>query len=151
MAVATINNENLCRLLFYHRMVSEDGALGKEAFPTNELIEAQGKSVSVDVMSSLSVPEHIYNKLVTYENPKAGRSKWGYAFANSAEIESVLSQCGKQVFKCTPDPLTSFPPAPWDHAHAKITRASEDMGKGFVRGYRDKLRQLFQQNAIRSP
>lgn len=52
----------------------------------------------------------------------------------------------KQVFDVVADPNQQDDFPKWDRAHAKIIRADSAMTKGFVRGYRDKLRSLFQSN-----
>jgi hypothetical protein len=138
------SNEAVIRLLFHHRMVSEIGILSPEAFPTDELIEKGGKSVSVDRSALLKVPEQVRCKLVTYERPDKGRAKWGYAESVVQKIEGILDADGRSVFSVFADPLENFPPSPWDHAHAKVVRADASFGKGFVRGYRDKLIEAFQ-------
>jgi len=142
-------SEQLIRLLFHHRMVDSSGVLGSEAFPTEELIEKNGKSVSVDRLSMINRLDLIYHKLLTYENPTKGRAKWGHAVASRAQIEAITSQCGKQVFSCCSDPVVgNFPPNPWDAAHAKVTRARAEYSRGFVRGYKDKLCLEFQKSVF---
>lgn len=143
-------DENVVRLLFSTRMVDGSGTLGKEAFPVDELIEKAGKSVSVDEMSQIEIPGHVSQKLETYQNPLRDRHRWGYAFATCNQIVNIKSQTGEQVYAVFKDPIeTNFPPAPWDQAHAKITRASPAFGKGFIRGYRDKLTELYQLQVVK--
>ena len=144
------DQENLVRLLFTDRMTSSAGKLEKEAFPVDELVEKNGKSVSVDRLGLLPDCKWIMHKLVTYENPSRGRARWGFALGCSGCIRSIFSQDGKQVFEVCPDPIKNFPPAPWDKAHAKIVRADVSFTKGFVRGYRDKLVDVFQGNVIKT-
>ena len=140
--------ETIIRLLFHHRMVENSGKLKKDAFPAAELAEVNGKSVSVDRAKFLLMPLHIVNKLKTYENAQKGRSKWGYCSAISSEISEIRSQGGKQVYCVLIDPIMNHPPAPWDHAHAKIVRADSNFSKGFLRGYRDKLTEVFQRSIV---
>ncbi len=151
-AAQVASEEQLVRLLFSTRMVDDSGTLGKEAFPVDELIEKSGKSVSVDELSKLDMPEHVDNKLETYQNPARDRHRWGFALAVCSQITSIMSQEGLQVYSVLKDPIEgNFPPAPWDHAHAKIIRADSSFGKGFVRGYRDKLTELYQENVEALP
>ena len=79
----------------------------------------------------------------------AARAKWGFCTAIVGEVRSIHSQCGQQVFDVFNDPIESSPPAPWDKAHAKTVRASTEFGKAFVRGYRDQLIEVFQNNVVR--
>lgn len=144
MSVKVAEFENVVRLLFSHRMTGEDGELTPEAFPTDELIEKNNKSVSVDREEMLLDYNHILNKLITYERPEKGRAKWGSSHAIVDAIVSIKDQDGTQVFRVLEDPLENYPPAPWDAAHAKIVRADESFSKGFIRGYRDKLVKVFQ-------
>ena len=143
------NEEELVRMLFTDRMTSSDGELEKEAFPVDELIEKDGKSVSVDRQELLPSFECISQKLVTYENPSRGREKWGFALGLVEGVRSISSQHEARVFEVYPDPNENFPPAPWDPAHAKIVRADASFTKGFVRGYRDKLVEVFQGRVTR--
>lgn len=143
-------DEHVVRLLFTTRMVNESGTLGKEAFPVDELIERSGKSVSVDEMSKIQIPSHVSHKLETYQNPTKGRHRWGYSYAVCHQVESIKAQTGEQVYAVFKDPIkTNFPPAPWDHAHAKIVRAQSEFTKSFIRGYRDQLTELFQQEVVK--
>lgn len=143
------DHEGIVRLLFSHKMTAENGLLTVEAFPTDELVENNNKSVSVDREVMLPDQSCIINKLVTYERPDKGRAKWGSAHATVSAIVSIKDQNGVQVFKVLEDPLHNYPPAPWDAAHAKIIRADKTFSKGFVRGYRDKLVQAFQNDVRR--
>ncbi len=143
------NQEVLVRVLFTDRMTSSDGELEKEAFPVDELVEKDGKSVSVDRLALLPSCECISHKLVTHENPCRGREKWGFALGRAEGVRAISSQDGVRVFEVYPDPIENFPPAPWDRAHAKIVRADASFTKGFVRGYRDKLVEIFQGQVTR--
>lgn len=144
MSVPVEDHEEVIRLLFTDRMTSSVGELEKEAFPVDELIERNGKSVSVDRLLLLPDRECIKCKLITYENPPRGREKWGFASGCVEYIRAIHSQDGMRVFEVYADPIENHPPAPWDPAHAKIVRADENFTKGFVRGYRDKLVEVFQ-------
>lgn len=143
------DEEELVRVLFTDRMTSSVGELEKEAFPVDELIEREGKSVSVDRLGLLPDRKWIEHKLLTYENPSRGREKWGFALGLVGAVRAISSQDGARVFEVYPDPIEHFPPAPWDRAHAKIVRADSSFTKGFVRGYRDKLVDIFQINVTR--
>lgn len=136
--------EQLVRVLFTDRMTSSAGELESEAFPVDELIEKDGKSVSVDRLDLLPDRECIKHKLITYENPSRGREKWGFALGVVGAVRAITSQDGRRVFEVYPDPIENFPPAPWDRAHAKIVRADSSFTKAFVRGYRDQLIGIFQ-------
>jgi hypothetical protein len=130
-------------------MIDGEGKLSSEAFPTDELIENGGKSVSVD-QESLILQEWLTWKLVTYERPEAGRAKWGHCKSLVATIRGITSPDGQQIFTVLEDRITgNFPPNPWDHAHAKVVRASKDFSKSFVRGYRDKLVEAFEPTILR--
>lgn len=144
MTSALGDEEKLARLLFTDRMTSSIGDLEKEAFPVDELVEKDGKSVSVDRLALLPNHECISHKLVTYENPSRGREKWGYALGIVESVRAISSQDGVRVFEVYLDPIENFPPAPWDRAHAKIVKADASFTRGFVRGYRDKLVETFQ-------
>lgn len=137
--------EEVVRLLFSDRMIGDAGVLTVQAFPIDELIESNGKSVSVD-RTSLLTPGMIEDKLVTYENPERGRERWGWCAASVSSIIQIVDQKDNTpVFDVREDQiLNNFPPNPWDHAHAKIVRAHAGMTKGFIRGYRDKLLDVFQ-------
>lgn len=139
------HSEEIARLLFEHRMVAQNGVIGKEAFPVDELIEKNNKSVSVDRTSMMEMGWYIL-KLRTYEKPENGRAGWGMAIASVRQVADITTVEGLPVFSVCEDPITSFPPPPWDPAHAKIVRAKPEYTKGFVRGYRDKLVAAFQEN-----
>jgi hypothetical protein len=143
------NEEVLVRILFTDRMTSSSGELENEAFPVDELIEKDGKSLSVDRLAFLLSHDCIKHKLITFENHSRGREKWGFALGLVGGIRSITSQDGARVFGVHPDPIENFPPAPWDRAHAKIVRADASFTKGFVRGYRDKLVEIFQAQVTR--
>jgi len=151
MNVAVCNSEDVVRLLFFHRMTSDSGVLEKEAFPADELAEVSGKSVSVDRLNLIKVPEDIDNKLATFERPEKGRSRWGFTYSGVQAVSNIRSQCGKQVFAVFEDPIENYPPAPWDAAHGKLVRANSSFSKSFVRGYRDKLVEVFQANVTHRP
>lgn len=146
MSVSVEDHEELIRILFTDRMTSSAGKLENEAFPVDELIEKDGKSVSVDRLPLLPDRGCIEYKLITYENPFRGREKWGFSSGLVEHIRAIHSQDGKRVFEVYADPIENHPPAPWDPAHAKIVRADASFTKGFVRGYRDKLIEVFQGN-----
>jgi hypothetical protein len=141
--------EHIYRLLFTDRMVDVNGKLSLEAFPTDELVEIDGKSVSVD-RESLIQDGWLVCKLITYERPRSGRAKWGHCKSLVSRVTGITSQDGEQVFSVLEDRITgNFPPNPWDEAHAKIVRAKQSFSKGFVRGYRDKLIEAFEPTATR--
>jgi len=125
-------------------MTSSNGKLENEAFPVDELIGKAGKSVSVDRLVLLPSNDWIKHKLITYENPSRGREKWGFALGRAEDVRLITSQNGAKVFEVYPDPIENYPPAPWDRAHAKIVRADASYTKGFLRGYRDRLVDVFQ-------
>lgn len=144
MTISVEDDEELIRILFTDRMTSPAGELEKEAFPVDELIEKDGKSVSVDRLNLLPDRDCIKCKLITYENPFRGREKWGFSSGFVRYIRAIHSQDGMRVFEVYADPIENHPPAPWDPAHAKIVRADASFTRGFVRGYRDKLVEVFQ-------
>jgi hypothetical protein len=143
------DNEELIRALFADQMVTTSGDLTTNAFPVDELIEKENKSVSVDRESLLSRKSLIKEKIEKNENPNSKRAKWGYATGLTSEIRNIESQCGKKVFEIYPDPISKTPADPWDNAHAKIVRADQSFSKGFIRGYRDKLIAAFQKNVTK--
>lgn len=137
------DNEIVIRLLFSDRMVVENGRLTSEAFPVDELMESNGKSVSID-RCHLMNPDWIQSKLITYEKPEKGRARWGASYSAVSNVLDIQDEAKRSVFcVCADEIIDNFPPNPWDHAHAKIVSAQPEKGKGFIRGFRDKLIDAF--------
>ena len=154
------DREDVARLLFSDQMVDpQSGTLTDAAFPTNELAEVidkktgAKKSVSVDRCDLLSDVFHVLSaKGDVLQRPDRHRSKYGYACVTAAEIRSIVFAADdgtRSVFNTFEDPIQNGNHPLWDEAHAKLVRASPELTKGFLRGYRDKLSDLFQRRMVR--
>ena len=152
------DEEEIARLIFHDQMIDPaTGKLTPAAFPTEELIEkidsrtGRAKSSSVDRCKLLQdVHETLCAKASTLENPEKNRAKWGYTCQTSARVRSILGPDNRSsVFNVFADAILDGDEPLWDHAHAKLVRAKSEYGKGFVRGYRDQLIQLFEERPIR--
>lgn len=142
------NAEDIARLLFFAQMIDDDGKITNAAFSTEELVEQNGRSVSVDRCWLLG--EGYYHilklKAAVLANDEKNRAKYGYATAMASDIRAIIGSDGCPVFDVFPDEIVQPAPDPWDCAHAKLVRARKGLTKGYVRGYRDKLQDLFSKN-----
>ncbi|MEM9059963.1 MAG: hypothetical protein AAGD13_05830 [Pseudomonadota bacterium] len=137
------DDEEVVRLLFNPQMIDDHGSLIEETcFPTQELVEKNGKSCSV-LRSALLVNKTIAIdlRLQKMANPDKNRLAYGYAEALCAQIHAIQDHSGKQIFKVFEDSILKD--GTHDKAHAKLVRASPKFSKNLVRGYRDKLVEAF--------
>ncbi len=151
-------SEEVARLLFADSMVAATtGKLKTEAFPVDELVEIEGrdgkaKSVSVDRCCQLNpLKETLQEKASKFENPKANRSKWGFAIALTEEIRSIQTPDRQQVFDVFEDPVLGGYHPKWDCAHAKLVRAHQNHTRSLIRGYRDTLIEVFSKKVEQFP
>ena len=143
--------EKIARLLFHPQMVSQEGELKPNAFPMDDLVEANGRSVSVDRCGLLGKDFHqtLAKKAAKFANPDTGRHKHGYCLAIVRRVRAILGASNEQLFEVQADAIAQARPDPWDRAHAKIVRACPSHGKGYLRSHRDKLCTLFSEGMRR--
>ncbi|MFQ6554099.1 hypothetical protein AAD018_017285 [Aestuariibius insulae] len=147
------NNESIARLLFSDDMVKHlTGQLTPASFPTEELLEKPGrdgtlKSVSVDRCEYINpLRSTLEEKAKEIEKPERDRARWGFAVSEVSAIREILTSDKMQVYDVFPDPIENGKFPEWDLAHAKLVRAAPTHTRSLVRGSRDKLISLFQEN-----
>ena len=142
------NEETVARLLFYAQMIDATGKIQSNAFPMDDLIEKDGRSLSVDRCNLLGQDPRVLleRKAEKFASADRNRAKHGYCLSVVKGIRSIRGSSGEQLFDVLPDPIEQSPPDPWDNAHGKLTGAAPDFSKSYLRGYRDKLCDLFSQN-----
>lgn len=139
------NNEDVSRLLFYDQMIDAENRLQKSAFPMGDILEENNRSLSVDRCMILGRSFHdlLARKSRKYADANKGRAEQGYCLAATGHIRSIQGDSKEQLFDVLPDPIERANPDPWDSAHAKLICANPKLTKGYLRGYRDKLCDLF--------
>lgn len=154
------DDEQVARLLFSDQMIDPStGKLKDAAFSTRDLIEevdsrsGKPRSVSVDRCAMLANVHAVLEvKAETFQSTEKRRAKWGYARATARKIRSILFNLTDGIgppFNVFEDPIEDGKYPDWDSAHAKIIRAHPSYRKGQIRGYRDKLADLFQTDMVR--
>lgn len=132
-------------------MINADGKIMKNAFPTDELLALKcKKGVSVDRCNLLKDPEKIlHQKAKEIANPKANRKHWGYCIGKVKQIKSIVGNKSQQVFKISPDPISDENnPKPWHLSHTIIVVSDPSCTRADLRGYRDKLTQVFSSKIV---
>jgi len=144
------DSEPVSRLLFYPQMIDADNNLQSSAFPMDEIVEKEGRSISVDRCKVLGPEYHdiLDRKATHFAKEGKNRSKHGYALAVTGRIHKIVGKQNEQLFMVSPDKIHKLPPDPWDDAHAKLTRMDPNHNKGYLRSYRDKLCELFSENFV---
>ena len=147
-SVEVADEEEVARLLYYPQMINKKGELQDFAFPMNDLMEAKGRSISVDRCWLMGKDFHqmLERKAEQFARSDRNRAKHGYCLAVVKRIRSILGTSNEQLFEVRADAIVQANSNLWDHAHAKIVRANPCHTKGYLRGYRDKLSTLFSQD-----
>ena len=142
------NDENVSRLLFYARMIDDQGRIQKSAFPMSDIVQEKGRSVSVDRCKILGYRFHnlLAQKAGKFADVSKDRAKHGYCLAVAGKIRFIQGASGEQLFDILPDAIKQDRPDPWDCAHAKLVRANPIFSESYLRGYRDRLCELFSEH-----
>ena len=142
------SREEVARLLFYRQMINEKGEIQNAAFPMDDIVQENGRSLSVDRCGLLGKSPHrlLERKADKFAKAGSNRSKHGYCLAIAGQVRSLQGQDNEQLFEIVPDPVAQPNPAPWDRAHAKLVSADPSSRKAYLRGYRDKLIAVFSNN-----
>lgn len=137
------NSEEVARVLFDPDMVDSAGNLTARAFPTDELVRKNGKTVSVNRSSKFDDSHaEIKRRAAVMENPEKGRSAWGYRLGLVESVRQIRdSENQQRIFQVYCDPVEFD--GKIDVFHASITKASEGYTRGYVRGFRDHLATAF--------
>ncbi|MCY4228381.1 MAG: hypothetical protein OXF20_11990 [Gammaproteobacteria bacterium] len=149
------DDEEVARLLFFPQMVDHSGGqLKQTVFPMDELLANKNKrGVSVDRCGMLKDYETLlHSKAHENANPEGGRHPYGYCLGKVKHIRSIKIEYdgAKQAFEIFSDPiLDNNPSREWDHAHALIVRFSDIYTRGLLRGFRDRLIEVFSSSVKR--
>ena len=139
------DRETVARLLFYAQMINARGEIQSNAFPMDDILGEGGRSLSVDRCRLLGRNYHslLEQKAGKFAKSGSNRAKHGYCLAVVGHIRAIRGGEGEQLFDVLPDSIEQSPPEPWDCAHAKLIAAKHGFSKSYLRGYRDKLCELF--------
>lgn len=138
------NTERIVRFLFFPQMIDRDGKLTPSAFPIDEIIEDKGKSLST-TREQLALERGWVLELMCREraNPEKDRAAFGHAIGAAKSIRAIVvdSKSGEKLFDIVPDPVLFK--GETDTTHAKVSSANPAWKKAFIRGFRDKLADAF--------